>query len=45
MLDVRDIIVKTVPFIFQFRKFVGKKTKHNYKKFEIKIKGTGKYNN
>ena len=45
MLGVRDIIVNTVPLIFQFRKFVGKKRKHSYMKFEIKIKGTGKYNN
>lgn len=45
MLGVRDIIVKTVPLILQFRKFVGKKRKHNYKKIEIKIKGIGEYNN
>lgn len=45
MLGVRDIIAKTVPLIFQFRKFVRKKRKHNYKIFEVKIKGIGKYGN
>lgn len=32
MLGVRDIIMKIVPLIFQFIKFVGKKRKHNIRK-------------